>query len=171
RAGQHIVYAICGNDGGSDDTTTPVNPNGTLYSFVSLDDGQSWSRYVIGGYKAMDGTTSWPTVMVGPDGTVWAMFVDAHQLECSTDITGATSCDPDSNRIMLYQSTNQGKTWKGKDITPRPGRYRYAWLAVSPAGPRLGMACTTPSTQPPCRGPCPDSSSSPGQRSTCFHCS
>jgi hypothetical protein len=139
RAGQHIVYAICGNDGGSDDTTTPVNPNGTLYSFVSLDDGQSWSRYVIGGYKAMDGTTSWPTVMVGPDGTVWAMFVDAHQLECSTDITGATSCDPDSNRIMLYQSTNQGKTWKGKDITPRPGRYRYAWLGLSNDGTKLGV--------------------------------
>jgi hypothetical protein len=70
---------------------------------------------------------------------VWAIYVDAHQMECSTDITGATTCDPDSNRIMLYQSTDQGRTWKGKDITPRPGRYRYAWLSVSRDGSKLGM--------------------------------
>jgi hypothetical protein len=67
------------------------------------------------------------------------LFVDAHQMECSTDITGATTCDPDSNRVMLYQSTNQGQTWKGKDITPLPGRYRYAWLALSSDGKRLGV--------------------------------
>jgi hypothetical protein len=139
RAGKHLVYAVCGNDGGSDDVFSPTNPKGTLYSYTSPDDGQTWSRHVVGSYQALDSTFSWPSVMTAPDGTLWAIYVDAHQLECSTDITGATTCDPDSNRIMLYQSTNQGVTWKGKDITPRPGRYRYAWLAVSPDGSKLGI--------------------------------
>ena len=60
---------------------------------------------MVGSYQALDSTFSWPSVMVAPDGTVWAIYVDAHHLECSTDITGSTTCDPDSNRIMLYQST------------------------------------------------------------------
>lgn len=139
RAGQHTVYAVCGNDGGSNDVFSATNPKGTLYSYTSLDDGQSWSRSVVGTYQALDSTFSWPTPVVGPDGTLWALYVDAHHLECSTDITGATTCDPDSNRIMLYQSTDQGATWKGKDITPKPGRYRYAWLAISPDGKKLGV--------------------------------
>ena len=139
RAGVHITYAVCGNDGGSDDLISPTNPKGTLYSYVSTDDAKTFSRFVVGSYQALDSSTSWPSVMVGPDGTVWALFVDAHQLECSTDITGATTCDPDSNRIMLYQSTDQGHTWKGKDITPMPGRYRYAWLALSNDGKKLGI--------------------------------
>jgi len=139
RAGVHIVYAVCGNDGGSDDVFSATNPKGILYSYVSTDDGQSWQRFIVGSYQALDSTFSWPTVMVGPDGTVWALYVDAHHLECSTDITGATSCDPDSNRLMLYQSNDQGRTWKGKDITPLPGRYRYAWLALSSDGRKLGV--------------------------------
>jgi len=138
RAGVHLVYAVCGNDGGSDDVFTATNPKGTLYSYVSSDDATTFHRAVVGSYQALDSTFSWPSVMVAPDGTVWAIYVDAHQLECSTDPTG-TTCNPDSNRIMLYQSTDQGNTWKGKDITPRPGRYRYAWLAISPDGSRLGV--------------------------------
>jgi hypothetical protein len=139
RAGYHLVYAVCGNDGGSDDLISPTNPLGTLYAYSSPDDGQTWSRHVVGSYSADDSTTSWPSVMVGPDGTIWALFVDTHQLECSTDITGATTCNPDSNRLMLYQSMDQGVTWKGKDITPTPGRYRYAWLALSNDGKKLGV--------------------------------
>lgn len=139
RAGVHIVYAVCGNDGGSDDLISPTNPLGTLYAYTSIDDGTTWTRSVVGSYHALDSSTSWPSVMVAPDGTVWAMFVDAHQLECSTDVTGATTCDPDSNRIMLYQSSDHGMSWKGKDITPMPGRYRYAWLGISANGQKLGV--------------------------------
>ena len=40
---------------------------------------------------------------------------------------------------MLYQSVDQGHTWKGKDVTPCAGRYRYAWLAISPDGSKLGI--------------------------------
>ena len=117
---------------------TVANPKGTLYAYVSADDAQSFQRFVVGSYQALDSTFSWPSVVLAPDGTVWAIYVDAHHLECTTDITG-TTCDPDSNRIMLYQSTDQGHTWKGKDITPRAGRYRYAWLAISSDGSQLGM--------------------------------
>jgi hypothetical protein len=139
RAGQHTVYAVCGNDGGSDDVFSPTNPKGTLYSYVSLDDAKTWNRYVVGSYKALDTTFSWPSVEVAPDGTVYAIYVDAGQLECFTDPTFGTSCDTNSNRIMLYTSTDQGKTWKGKDITWKPGRYRYAWLSVSKDGSKLGV--------------------------------
>ena len=142
------MYAVCGNDGGSDDVFTATNPKGTLYAYVSPDDGQSFQRFVVGSYQALDSTFSWPSVMVAPDGTIWAIYVDAHHLECTTDVTG-TTCDPDSNRIMLYQSVDQGHTWKGKDITPRAGRYRYAWLAISPsasAGQAHSATCSAAPT-------------------------
>jgi hypothetical protein len=139
RAGKHTVYALCGNDGGSDDVISPIDPLGKLYAYVSLDDGQSWNRYNVGTYKALDTTFSWPSVEVAPDGTLYAIYVDAHQLECETDPIFGTSCDTDSNRIMLYQSSDEGKTWRGKDITWRPGRYRYAWLSISPDGSKLGV--------------------------------
>ncbi len=139
RSGQHLVYAVCGNDGGSDDVFSAINPKGTLYAYVSADDAQNWNRYVVGTYQALDSTFGWPSTVVARDGTVWSVYVDAGHLECF-DILGVLSgCDPDSNRIMLYQSTDQGKTWKSKDITPMPGRYRYAWLAVSPDGNKLGI--------------------------------
>ena len=138
RAGVHLLYAVCGNDGGSDDVFSAINPKGTLYAYVSADDAQSFQRFVVGSYQALDSTFSWPSVMVAPNGTIWAIYVDAHHLECTTDVTG-TTCDPDSNRLMLYQSVDQGHTWKGKDVTPRAGRYRYAWLAISPDGSKLGI--------------------------------
>src|SRR5881275_11159 len=97
RAGVHLLYAVCGNDGGSDDVFSATNPKGTLYSYVSADDAQSFHRFVVGSYQALDSTFSWPSAMVAPDGSVWAVYVDAHHLECSTDITGSTSCNPDSN--------------------------------------------------------------------------
>ena len=132
RAGMHTVYAVCGNDGGSDDIFSATNPKGTLYSYVSNDDAQSWQRFVVGSYQALDNTTSWPSVVTAPDGTVWAIFVDAAQ-EC------LDFCDPLANRLRLYQSLDGGHTWKSKDITPMNGRYRYAWLAISPSGAKLGI--------------------------------
>ena len=41
--------------------------------------------------------------------------------------------------LRLFQSTNGGTTWRAKDITPIAGRYRYAWLALSPDGSNLGV--------------------------------
>lgn len=140
--GSPYVYGVCGNDGGSNDVFTANNPKGTLYSYVSADDGHSFERYTIGTYQAFDSTFSWPTVEVAPDGSLWALYVDAGNLDpttCATDPFGVTTCDPSSNRIMLYHSKDHGKTWSSQNITPQLGRYRYGWLAVSDDGKRLGM--------------------------------
>ena len=100
----------------------------------------SYERYVVGSYNSTDSSVSWPTVSVAPDGSIWALYTDAKQTDnCGTDIFGNTTCDPVTNRLLLYHSTDHGKTWQSKDITPGRGRYRYAWLAVSPDGTKLGV--------------------------------
>jgi hypothetical protein len=142
KAGSHVVVIACGNDGGSNDVFTPNNPKGTLYAYISTTDGHSFERYNIGTYQALDSTWSWPTVSVGPDGTIWVLYVDAGNLDpetCGTDPFGFTLCDPTSNRLMLYRSSDNGKTWKGQNITSLLGRYRYGWLAVSRDGKKLGI--------------------------------
>jgi hypothetical protein len=138
--GSPYVYVVCGNDGGSNDVFTPNNPKGTLYAYVSADDGHTFQRYVVGSYNSTDSTFSWPTVEVAPDGSIWALYVDALAVtDCGTDITGFTTCDPVTNRLMLYHSTDRGRTWKGQDITAGRGRYEYGWLAVSADGRKLGL--------------------------------
>ena len=128
--GSPYVYAVCTNDGGSDDVTTDVNKTGTIWAYVSSDDGHSFSRYKVGSYAALDSTTSWPTVEVAPDGSIWALYVDGR-----LDSNG----DPITNRLVLFHSTNHGQTWTKRDITPLTGRYEYAWLSVSPDGSKLGL--------------------------------
>jgi hypothetical protein len=138
--GSQYVYVFCGNDGGANGVYTANNPKGTLYSYVSSNDGQSFERYVAGTYDSTDSTFSWPTVSVAPDGSIWALYVDAKQtIDCGSDLFGFTQCDPVANRLMLYHSTDHGRTWTSKDITPARGRYEYAWLAVSPDGSSLGI--------------------------------
>ena len=119
RAGSKLVYAACTNDAG------------LLYSYVSTDDGQSWQRYNMGTYNDGDGTQSYPSIQVAPDGTVWVLYVDS-------DDVGEGGI-PNTNRLFLFRSKDQGKTWTQQDITPVRGRYHYAWLAVSPDGKKLGV--------------------------------
>jgi hypothetical protein len=134
------VYAFCTNDGQGNDVTTGPDVIGNLYAYVSADDGKTFSRFTAGQYKAQDSTTSWPTLTVAPDGSLWAFYVDAGTLTgCSTDATGVTSCTPVDNRLMVFHSTNHGQTWSKQDITPMAGRYRYGWLSVSPDGKKLGL--------------------------------
>lgn len=117
------VYAVCTND------------KGIIYSYVSADDGQTFSRYQVGTYQALDPTTSWPSAVVAPDGSVWALYVDAGVMQCSNG-----SCNtPTTNVLILFHSTNHGQTWTRSDITPMLGRYRYAWLSVSFDGTKLGV--------------------------------
>jgi hypothetical protein len=118
RPGSKYVYAFCGND------------NGKLYSYVTADDGATWNRYEAGTYNAADGSQSWPTVEVAKDGSLWALYVDGQ-----TDAAGTTV----TNTLNLYHSTNNGKSWSRRDITPVKGRYEYAWLSVSPNGKNLGI--------------------------------
>jgi len=131
RPGSQRVYVVCGNDGGSDDVFTEINPKGTIWAYASEDDGRTFERYKVAGYKALDTTFSWPTVSVGPDGTVWALYVDAGTLDANND--------PITNRLMLFKSRDAGRTWTSQDITPMAGRYEYGWLAISADGKQLGL--------------------------------
>jgi hypothetical protein len=138
--GTQYVYVLCNNDGGANGLYTPNNPKGSLYAYVSSNDGQSFERYVVGSYDSYDGTWSWPTVVVAPDASIWALYVDSKQVtDCGADPFGFTTCTPVTNRLLLYHSTDHGQTWSGKDITPGRGRYRYAWLSISPDGSKLGV--------------------------------
>lgn len=119
RAGMHNVYAFCTDDGGK------------LYSYVSTDDGRTFQRYQVSTYNDADTTQSYPLIDVAPDGTIWALYVDSDNL----DADGI----PITNRIYLFKSVDQGKTYTKQEITPVRGRYQYAWLAVSPDGKKLGM--------------------------------
>src|SRR4051794_4477178 len=119
RPGSKLVYVACTNDGGK------------LYSFVSTDDGHSFQRYNMGTYNNDDGTQSWPAIQVGPDGTVWALYVDSNDV--------GDGGIPNTNQIYLFRSTDSGKTWSKQDITPVRGRYQYAWLSLSADGKKLGM--------------------------------
>lgn len=111
------VYVICTND------------NGQLYSYVSKDDGKSFDRYDIAEYEGGDATESYPTVEIGKDSTIWVLYVDAKELDGDFPVT---------NTLRLFSSRDHGKTWKGKDITPKKGRYQYAWLSVAKNG-NLGL--------------------------------
>lgn len=119
RSGSKLVYAACTNDAG------------LLYSYVSTDDGLSWQRYNMGTYNDGDGTQSYPSIQVAPDGAVLVLYLDS-------DDVGEGGI-PNSNRLFLFRSTDQGKTWSRQEVTPVRGRYQYAWLAVSPDGKKLGV--------------------------------
>lgn len=121
--GSKDLYVMCGND----------EVEGTLYSFVSADDGKTWKRYTVGGYSAPNSsaaayTDTYPTLQVAKDGSIWALHKSADE------------DDPKNvEHLWLYHSTNHGKTWKKQEITPKRGKYVYTWLSVSPDGKKLGM--------------------------------
>jgi hypothetical protein len=138
--GSQYVYAFCTDDGGANGVYTGNNPKGNLYSYVSSDDGHTFERYFVGNYNSTDSSTSWPSVYVSADGSIWALYVDAGATtNCSTDQFNVTTCAPVDNRLMLFHSTDHGKAWSKQDITPQSGRYRYAWLSISPDGNSLGL--------------------------------
>jgi hypothetical protein len=119
RAGSKLVYAFCTNDGGK------------LYSYVSTDDGRNYTRYDVGTYNDSDDTQSYPLLQVGPDGTVWALYVDSNNV--------GDGGIPITNQLYLFKSTTNGRTWTKQEITPVVGRYQYAWLAISADGKKLGL--------------------------------
>jgi hypothetical protein len=114
------VYAFCTND------------KGKLYSYVSSNDGRTFKRYTAGTYDNRDATQSWPTLVVAPDGSLWALYVDGVGPYDSDGI-------PTANRLYLFHSTDHGQTWTKQDITHSTGRYEYGWLSMSRDGKSLGL--------------------------------
>lgn len=130
RPGQGSVYVVCTNDGGAQAGPLEVpHGRGTLWAYASNDDGVTYNRYRVGDYNADAETYDWPLVAVGPDGGVWVLHVDAGTVEQEGDSFRILT-----NRLMLYHSTDRGRTWSRQDITPRAGRYRWGWLDVSARG-------------------------------------
>jgi hypothetical protein len=136
------VYAVCTDDAGADDTVH--NPGdsgytkGTLYSYVSPNDGKTWYRYPISHYNGQDSWTSWPTAQVAADGSIWMSYLDGETTHCS----GA--CTPHSAQLIVAHSTNHGRSWHVYDATPAGAashwQYRYSWVTVSPDKHTLGLA-------------------------------
>ncbi len=133
RPGSRLVYVVCTNDGGAESPIETPQGRGTLWAYVSEDDGETYSRYRIGDYNADAETYDWPLAAVGPDGDVWVLYNDADDVRREGDTFQILT-----NRLMLYRSSDHGRTWARQDITPRTGRYRWGWLDVSSRG-ELGL--------------------------------
>lgn len=145
--GSHLLYAVCTNDGGADDTTTfacsPGFKVGQLYSYVSADDGKSWTRHDIRPYNACNPVDSWPSTTVAANGDVYALYLDSPDAAGSPGPTGSlpgagdplASITASSYRLRLFRSTDHGVTWAERDVTPDPtGKYHYAWMDVAADG-------------------------------------
>jgi hypothetical protein len=126
------VYALCGND------------KGTLYSYVSANDGAYWVRHVVGSYNAKGpgNFQTWPSLQVLPNGTLWGSYLDPDCLK-----GGVPTCA----HIRLFRSTDHGAHWKHFDITPaaqRTWQMEDGTLSVSADGTHFGYAVyARPSTK------------------------
>jgi hypothetical protein len=144
--GSKLLYVMCTNDGGAND----VNENagdagfakGTLYSYVSADDGKSWQRFSMGTYDARDPWSTYPSVTVAKDGTVYALYNDnTVSGSCDTVTSETFGCDGNikSSHLVLYTSKTHGRTWTKTEVTPHAGLMRYTWVDVAPDG-TVGIA-------------------------------
>jgi hypothetical protein len=138
-----FVYAICTNDGGADDAVhnagEPGYEKGTIWSYVSPDDGLTWYRHRVTGYNAKDSWFTYPNLEVARDGSLWAFYLDGQTPKCEDN-----QCTPTSARMVVMHSTDNGKHWTTYDATPAGAQakwqYRYAWMAVSKDSKTLGLA-------------------------------
>jgi hypothetical protein len=148
RRGSRDLYILCTNDGGANDVQQnagdPGFQKGTLWAYSSHDDGRTWSRTKMGSYDARDKISTYPSVTVGRDGTVYALY--NHSITQHSQILPggvpdpATGIDdPAYSRLWLYTSKDHGRTWSGRDVTPARGMIRYSWVDVAPNG-TLGIA-------------------------------
>lgn len=142
--GSQYLYMFCTNDAGADDEVN--NPgdsgftNGTLWSYVSADNGHSWKRYKVDNYNSnlsgggTSGDISWPQVVVAKDGSVDALF---------NDPVSNSSQVKTGSRLHLYHSVDHGKTWVRQDVTPaNAGLIRYSWVDVDSTG-KIGVGYET----------------------------
>jgi hypothetical protein len=110
---------------------------GSLFTYVSADDGHSWKRYKVDSYNSnltsdsnTNGDVTWSQIVVGKDGSVYALF--------NNSITNNSQVKTGS-QLFLYHSVNHGKTWTKQNVTPtNAGLIRYSWLDVSKDG-KIGV--------------------------------
>jgi hypothetical protein len=146
RNGSKLLYVLCTNDGGANDVNENAGDKGfekgTLWSYVSADDGRTWRRYQMGTYGAGDPWTTYPSVTIGKDGTVYALYNDnTYKSGCDAATAATFGCDDHivSSHLVLYTSKTNGRTWTKREVTPNKGLIRYTWVDVAPDG-MLGIA-------------------------------
>jgi hypothetical protein len=138
------VYAFCNNDAGAKDTTDNAGDArhrvGTLYSYVSPNDGKTWYRYPVTHYNAHDAFNSWPSLQVMRDGSLWAFYLDGITKKTCT----SGQCSPIGARFLVMHSTDHGKHWTTYNATPTGSaahwQYRYGWLSTDSNNRTLGLA-------------------------------
>ena len=146
RKGSKMLFVMCTNDGGANDVTTNAGDKGyekgALWSYVSADDGKTWKRYQMGTYGAGDPWTTYPSVAIAKDGTIYALYNDnVYTPGCDAATAATFGCDDHvkSSHLILYTSKTQGRTWSRKEVTPAPGFIRYSWIDVAQNG-TVGIA-------------------------------
>ena len=146
RKGSKDLYVVCTNDGGANDVQEtagdPGFEKGTLWAYASHDDGKTWTRSRMGSYDAHDKISTYPSVAIGKDGTLYALYNHSRSVP-AVEFGGMpvpqTGDDPVESRLWLYTSTNKGRSWTAKDVTPRKGMIRYSWIDVANDG-TVGIA-------------------------------
>jgi hypothetical protein len=146
RKGSKLLYVLCTNDGGANDVNENAGDKGfekgTLYAYVSADDGKTWQRHAMGSYKAGDPWTTYPSVSIAKDGTVYALYNESDYSGSCDAVTAQTfGCDDlvKASHLWLYTSKTNGRTWSKKEVTPTKGLIRYTWVDVAPNG-TVGIA-------------------------------
>jgi hypothetical protein len=141
-AGSQYLYMVCTNDSGADDQTTnegsPGFTVGTLWSYVSADDGKTWKRYKIDNYNSdfsrATGDITWPATAVAKNGDVYALYND------TISVKGVKT----ASKLMLYKSTDHGQTWAAQNVTPaNAGLIRYSWMDVARDSSTVGVGYFT----------------------------
>lgn len=146
--GSQYLYMVCTNDAGADDNVNnqgdPGFTVGTLWAYVSADDGNSWTRHKIDNYNSnlpgggSSGDITWPAVKVATNGFVYALFANP-----ITDASGTKI----GTTLNLYRSTDHGATWQKQDVTPaNAGLIRYSWMDVAGDGHTVGVGYFTHAT-------------------------
>jgi len=144
-AGSQYLYMVCTNDSGADDNInsegSPGFTVGTLWSYVSADDGRTWKRYKVDSYNsnfsASTGDITWPSVKVATNGYVYALFTNPVS---SNGVKTGT-------QLNLYRSTDHGAHWQKQNVTPQnAGLIRYSWMDVAGDGKTIGVGYFTHQT-------------------------